>query len=152
MVQKDDLARLLNGLLKDIEDGNIGFDQAAQEVALPEMRILLLDCAYDCAKALNALQQCVRSIEGNAAHGSTAVARQGWIKLSSAAVSDPVLAVLDEIELRHARIEAAFAAVLAAQLPGSILGAVEQEKELIERNLGRINEARRQHQSAANAG
>jgi uncharacterized protein (TIGR02284 family) len=151
-VARQDLARLLNALLRELEDGKKGFTHAAEDSEAPLLKPLLLECADDCTRALNALQQSVHSLgEESAKHGSAVgTVRHGWTKLKSAVIADSTLAVLDDVEREHERIEAAFDAVLQVDdLPPSIRTVVQQEGSLVERNLGRLEQARRQYGSGA---
>jgi uncharacterized protein (TIGR02284 family) len=144
MSYRNDLTHLLNTLLKYVEDGKKGFRQAADNSNSPQVKPMLQECADDCTRALHALQQCVQSLgERAVGRGSarSAVGR-GWARLKSAVSPVPVLAALDEVEHEQGEMEAAFAAVLAAQLPPAIRSVVQRESILVVRNRNRLRSAR----------
>ena len=142
----------LNRLLREIEDGKLGFAQLAAECDEPQLKNLFEECWNDCARALNTLQKSVQSMgESAVQEGSVAgTVRQGWIKLKSVVVPDQVLVAIEEAEREHGRIADAFHDVLGEEdLPPTIRSTVEHESALIRRNLERLEQARQYHHATA---
>jgi uncharacterized protein (TIGR02284 family) len=146
-IASNDLASRLNALLIEVEDGGKGFATAAQECDALELKSLLQECADDCVRALHELQGSARTVNGSdIQHASVGAAvRQGWAKLKSVAISDPVLALLDEAEHGQQRIEDAFAAVLEAEPPPAIREVVRKQSRRIGGNRARLEQIRRHH-------
>jgi uncharacterized protein (TIGR02284 family) len=142
----------LNHLLREIEDGKLGFAQLAAEIDEPYLKNLFDECWNDCARALNALQKSVQTMgESPVQEGSaTGTLRKGWIKLKSVVTPDQSLAAIEEAEREHARIETAFQDLLGEEdLAPTIRATVEEESVLVEKNLERLEQARQHHQAAA---
>ncbi|MDB5977727.1 MAG: hypothetical protein JWR07_4487 [Nevskia sp.] len=142
----------LNRLLREIEDGKLGFAQLAAECDEPQLKNLFEECWNDCVRALNALQKSVQSMGESAVQEAsvTGTLRQGWIKLKSVVVPDQALVAIEEAEREHTRIADAFGDVLCEEdLPPAIRSTVEQENALIGKNLERLEQARQYHQAVA---
>lgn len=142
----------LNHLLREIEDGKLGFAQFAAGVDEPYLKNLFDECWNDCARALNALQKSVQSMGENPVQqgSATGTMRQGWIKLKSVVTPDQSLVAIEEAGREHARIEAAFRDLLGEEdLAPTIRSTVEEESALVEKNLERLEQARQYHQASA---
>ena len=139
----DDLAKRMNALLKEIEDGREVFDQAAADCAEPRLKEELSECADDCTRALNGLQKNAQSLGlGPTRHGSAGGAlRQGLKKLHTAVTGSETPAMLDEALREAGRMESAFAAVLDADLPAAVRAVVEEERERVLRHPRRLSGA-----------
>lgn len=130
---RKELARVLNNLLMKLEDGRKACMFAAEQCQAPELKPVLVECAHDCTRALHDLQKAVHTFgEASVEHGSVyAGLRQGWTRLRAALGTRRTGSGLGHVERQYARIDAAFAAALAADLP-------PPERAVVERERGRV--------------
>ncbi|HZR37523.1 MAG TPA: PA2169 family four-helix-bundle protein [Nevskia sp.] len=127
---RKELARVLNDLLMELEDGRKACLFAAERCAAPELHPALVESAHDCTRALHDLQRAVHAFgEAAVTHGQPAgTLRQGWTRLR-AAVGSGGAAALEQVGRQYARIDDAFAAALAAELPDPERAVVLRERD-----------------------
>ena len=149
---RKELAQVLNELLMKLEDGRKAFMLAAERCAAPELKAILVECAHDCTRSLHDLQKGVHAFgEASAERGSVfGTLRQGGARLWAKLGLTGTAAVLGHVERQYARIEQAFVAALAADLPPPERAMVEKERARV-RGIARRLAALRRDQGATRA-
>lgn len=141
---RKEIARVLNELLMELEDGRKACLLAAERCAAPELKPAFVECAHDCTRALHDLQRAVQAFgEASVTHGNPAgKLRQGWASLRAAIDSGGATAAMEHVERQYARIDQAFAAALAADLPAPERAVVLRERERLQGVAARLADLR----------
>ncbi len=146
----DDTVKILNGLIETSEDGQKGFQEAADKAKAPQLKQLFADRAQACNQSVRELQALVTSLGGKPEQsGSVAgAAHRGWVKVK-VAVGDDNIAVLEEVERGEDHAKAHYGKALKAELPPQVRSVVERQYQGVLANHDRIRDLRNQYRAAA---
>ncbi len=91
---------LLNELVETSKDGEKGFTKAAEEIADPQVKSVLLEGANRCRAGARELQEKVSTLGGEPETSGSAMGavHRGWINLKTAVSSRDAKAILEECE------------------------------------------------------
>jgi uncharacterized protein (TIGR02284 family) len=149
-VPVDDIAGLLNELIKTSQDGRKGFAEAAEYAQDADLKSLFILRSSECAQAVSELELAVENLGRlPAEHGSIAGAvHRGWIK-AKVAVEDNNIAVLEELERGQDHAKAVYGRVMQSRLPPEIRTLVERQQIHLQRSHDEIRALRDRYRAAA---
>ena len=147
----DKITSVLNDLLETSKDGEQGFRTAAEDTKTATLRIVFLERAENCAKAVADLQQLISRLGGDPQeHGSIAgAAHRGWVSLRAAASGRTDLAILEECERGEDVAKGRYRKALEEKLPDDIRSIVQQQYDGVQRNHDQIRDLRDQFRANA---
>jgi uncharacterized protein (TIGR02284 family) len=140
----DSIISILNDLVETSKDGEQGFRAAAEDTKTATLRIIFLERAENCAKAVADLRQLISRLGGDPQeHGSVAGAiHRGWVNLKAAASGRTDLAILEECERGEDVAKARYRKALEQQLPDDIRSIVDRQYDGLQRNHDQIRDLR----------
>lgn len=135
---------LLNELVETSKDGEKGFTKAAEEIADPQIKAVLLEGATRCRAGARELQEKVRALGGEPETSGTALGamHRGWINVKTAATSRDTKAILEECERGEDYAKARYAEALRKQLPDDVRMVVQRQYEGVVQNHDRVKALR----------
>lgn len=142
--------KVLNELIETSEDGKKGFAEAADKATDATLKALFSDRARECGRAVDELQQAVKTLGGSPEEGGSiaGAAHRGWVAVKSA-VTDSNIAVLEEVERGEDYAKAAYSKALDAELPPLARAIVQDQYQGVMRNHDRVRELRNSYKRAA---
>jgi uncharacterized protein (TIGR02284 family) len=145
----DNLTSILNDLVETSKDGEQGFRTAAEDTKTATLRIVFIERAEQCAKAVVDLRQLIARLGGDPQkHGSISGAvHRGWVNLKAAASGRTDLAILEECERGEDVAKARYRKALESQLPDDIRLIVQEQYDGVQRNHDQIRDLRDQYRS-----
>lgn len=140
---------VLNELIRVSEDGEQGFNLAAEKASDPTLKGLLVDRAQTCQSAAQELQGIVYRLGGTPEQSGTLGGRlhRGWVRTKTA-IGGGDVAVLDEVERGEDIAKAVYARALETELPGEIMTVVDRQYRGVLQNHDRIRTLRDQFRAA----
>ena len=147
----DKITSVLNDLLETSKDGEQGFRAAAEDTKTATLRILFLERAENCAKAVADLRQLISRLGGDPQeHGSIAGAvHRGWVSLKAAASGRTDLAILEECERGEDVAKVRYRKALEEKLPDDIRSIVQRQYDGVQRNHDQIRDLRDRYRANA---
>lgn len=145
-----DAVKILNELILTSQNGEKGFNEAADIAEDAQLKAVFRDCAGKCQAATGELQARVMALDGDPPErGSVAgAAHRGWIKVKSA-VENSNISVLEEVERGEDHAKAVYAKSLKAQLPSDLRALVQRQYEGVLATHDRIRQLRDQYRARA---
>ncbi|MGI4775383.1 MAG: PA2169 family four-helix-bundle protein [Janthinobacterium lividum] len=135
---EDNIAKVLNNLIKTSRDGEEGFRTAAENVTNQELKTILLDRAEGCNHAVLELQKYVTNYtdaneveEGGTILGAI---HRGWLNLKSMITGDNDQAILAECERGESVAKEQYAMALEQDLPENIHTLVKHQYDGVLKN------------------
>jgi len=143
-----DTVKALNDLIQTSTDRRKGFAEAAATATKSELKVLFQRHSADCAAAVIELRRLVASIGGTPKSSGTlaGMVHRSWLKLKTV-ISDPNIAVLEEMERAEGHAATAYAKALAAGLPPQIHGVVQLQHYGAVRNRNLIRDLHSCHKA-----
>ena len=135
---------LLNELVETSKDGEKGFTQAAEGIADPQIKAVLLEGATRCRAGAHELQEKVRALGGDPETSGSALGamHRGWINVKTAVTSRDAKAILEECERGEDYAKARYAEALRKQLPDDLRMVVQRQYEGVVQNHDRVKALR----------
>ena len=140
---------VLNELIKTSNDGQKGFQKAAEDVSAADLRAMFTRGAQRCAEGARELQALVRELGGDAeTSGSmTGALHRGWISVKEAVSTRDDQAILDEVERGEDYAKAAYRKALDADLTANVRAVVQRQYEGVLANHDAVKAARERYRS-----
>ena len=135
---------LLNELVETSKDGEKGFAKAAEEIADPAIKAVLLEGASLCRSGARELQERVRALGGEPETTGSALGamHRGWINVKTAVTSRDTKAILEECERGEDYAKARYAEALRKQLPDDLRVVVQRQYEGVIQNHDKVKALR----------
>mgnify|MGYP003576417270 FL=1 len=135
---------LLNELVETSKDGEKGFTMAAEEIADPQVKSVLLEGANRCRAGARELQEKVRTLGGEPETSGSALGavHRGWINVNTPASPRDPKAILEECERGEDYAKARYAEALRKPLPDDVRMLVQRQYEGVVQNHDRVKALR----------
>jgi len=143
---RTDTAALLNDLIETSHDGEKGFARAAKEALDPQLKSVFVEGAMRCRAGARELEQEVRNLGVEPAHGGSIAGamHRGWLEMKAAATARDSRAILDECERGEDFAEARYAMALEeTDLPLELRAIIQRHHAGVRRNHERVRTLRR---------
>jgi uncharacterized protein (TIGR02284 family) len=135
---------LLNELIETSKDGEKGYTKAAEEIADPQIKSVLLEGANRCRTGARELQERVRALGGEPETTGSALGamHRGWIDVKTAVASRDTKSILEECERGEDYAKARYAEALRKQLPDDLRVVVQRQYEGVLQNHDQVKALR----------
>jgi uncharacterized protein (TIGR02284 family) len=141
-----DTRSLLNELVETSKDGEKGYTKAAEEIADPQIKSVLLEGASRCRAGARELQEKVVALGGEAETSGSALGamHRGWINVKTAVTpgSRDAKSILEECERGEDYAKARYAEALRKQLPDDLRMLVQRQYEGVVQNHDKVKALR----------
>jgi uncharacterized protein (TIGR02284 family) len=135
---------LLNELVETSKDGEKGFTKAAEEIADPQIKAVLLEGANRCRSGARELQEKVRAMgaEPETTGSALGAMHRGWINVKTAVSPRDAKAILEECERGEDYAKARYAEALRKTLPDDVRMVVQRQYEGVVQNHDKVKALR----------
>lgn len=149
-METSEVISTLNGLLKISNDGEAGFNKAAELAKRADLKTVFATAASRCKEGATELETHIRSLGGDPSHSGTVggALHQAWTSLRSSVTAMDDLAVLEECERGEDSAKSAYAAALQKDLPSEIRPVVERQYQGVKENHDRVRDLRNSARAA----
>lgn len=139
-INVDDTRSVLNDLIQTCKDGQQGFQEAANHVKDPTVRMLFLEYSQQRSKFAGELQQQVMSLGGDPQKsGSTMGAlHRGWIDFKAKVTGQSDAAAIHEAESGEDAAVKAYQKALEKTLPNDVRDLIEQQYQSVRQAHARV--------------
>ena len=150
-MDRDDVVKVLNGLIESSKDGEYGFKECAEHAKSPNIKSVLAARSADCASGAAELQRLVTTYGGEPETGGSALGamHRGWVSVRSALTSKDDLAVLQEAERGEDASLKAYREAAAKALPADVQAVVAKQLQGAQANHDQIKALRDTVKAAA---
>jgi len=141
----------LNSLIATCNNGDLGFNNAAEHARSPDLRDFFLRRAQECRQDCAQLRAEVVELGGTPGTGGTAggMLQRGWAALMSMVSSDSDQTMLEASERGEDEAMEDYREALAQPLPNDIRHLIERQYEGVKQNHAMVralrNQAREMH-------
>lgn len=151
-METSEVISTLNDLLKISNDGENGFDKAAELVKRADLKAVFEKAAFRCNEGAVELETHIRTLGGEASGSGTigGALHQAWANFRSSVTTMDDLAVLEECERGEDVAKNAYAAALKNDLPPDIRSVIERQFQGVKENHDRVRDLRNSARAAAN--
>lgn len=121
---------VVNELIETSRDGEKGFTRAAEEVAEPQLKSLLLKRAQYCSTAARELEEKVRALGGKVDSGGSVsgAVHRGWVNVKAAVTGHDTASILAETERGEDYAKKVYAEALEeSDLPADLRQLIERQ-------------------------
>jgi uncharacterized protein (TIGR02284 family) len=147
---RDDVIDTLQDLAECSLDGEYGFKACAEQATSAELKSIFTQRADDCRRAVQELNEQIRSLGGSAEeHGSAAGAvHRGWVAAKATLSTYDDKAVLEEAERGEDNAKARYMKALKKPLPAHVKMIVERQMQGVQRNHDQVKSLRDRYRAA----
>jgi uncharacterized protein (TIGR02284 family) len=147
---RDDVIDVLQDLAECSLDGEYGFKSCAEQASSAELKAIFLQRANDCRRAVDELNEQIRSLGGKATeHGSAAGAvHRGWVAAKATLSTYDDRTVLEEAERGEDNAKARYMKALKKPLPASVKLMVERQMQGVQRNHDQVKALRDRYRAS----
>jgi len=144
----NDIANILNDLIKTSKDGEEGFILAAQHLLIEQdLKSIILDRTEGCKKAVEVLQKLVVqfAVKPEESGSVLGAVHRGWLNIKSMLTDDDAYAILAECERGEDIAKSNYSKALSHDLPDDIRIVVQHQYEGVLKNHDLIKRLRDKH-------
>ena len=145
-----DAVDVLKDLVECTKDGEYGFRECAEQATSQDLKSTFLQCAEDCRRSAQELNDLVRQHGGSAEDSGSALGamHRGWVSLKSKLTTYDNKAVLEEAERGEDNAKARYTKALQKNLPASVRLVVERQMQGVRQHHDRIKMLRDQYRAS----
>ena len=139
-MNNDKAISTLNGLIETCKDGEQGFRQAADGLTDPLTKSQFQNYSRDRALMAKELQEEVRRLGGDpdTSGSTTGAIHRGWINIKSVVTGKDDASIIAEAERGEDAAKRAYDDALRAELPGTALTLVQQQRARVQATHDRV--------------
>jgi len=139
----NDTIDVLQDLIKTSNDGQKGYQAAAEDVKSPEIRAFLTAGAQRCGEGAIELSHLLRALGKEPPEGGTAAGalHRGWLQIK-AGVTTTDLAIIEECERGEDRAKAVYKKALEKNLNADVRFVIERQYQGVLENHDRVHALR----------
>jgi len=143
---RQDLIDVLQDLVACCKDGEYGFKSCADHAQRENLRAVLMQCALDCARGAQDLNDQIQSLSGDVRDSGSALGavHRGWVSMKLTLSSQDDKVVLGEAERGEADALTRYREALQKPLPAAIRSLVERQLQAVQRHHDQIKMLRNQ--------
>ena len=145
-----DVVDVLKDLVECSKDGEYGFRECAEQAKSPDLKSTFLQCADDCRRSAQELNDLVRQHGGSPEDGGSTLGamHRGWVSLKSKLTTYDDKAVLEEAERGEDNAKARYTKALQKNLPANVRSVVERQMQGVQQHHDRIKMLRDQYRAS----
>lgn len=143
---RQDLIAILQDLVACCKDGEHGFKSCADHAQRENLRAVLMQCALDCARGAQDLNDQIQSLGGDVRDSGSALGtvHRGWVSMKLALSTHDDKVILGEAERGEDEALTRYRKALQKPLPAPIRNLVERQLHAIQRHHDQIQMLRNQ--------
>ena len=147
---REDTIDVLNGLIECCKDGEYGFRECAEQARSPDLKSVFMQCAEDCRRSAQELQDQVRACGGKVEDSGSMMGamHRGWVAVKTKMTTYDDKAVLEEAERGEDNAKARYMKALQKPLPAQVREVVQRQYDGVIRNHDRVKMLRDQARAA----
>ena len=140
---------VVNELIETSRDGEKGFTRAADEVAEPKLKSLLLKRAQYCGTAARELEDHVRALGGKVEQGGSVsgALHRGWVNVKASVTGYDTAAILAETERGEDYAKKVYSEALQEELPPDLRQLIERQYQGVIANHDDVRDLRDTYKS-----
>lgn len=145
----DHVIPILNELIETSNDGEKGFNKAAEDTKSSELRAMFTQGAQRCAEGARELQNLVRQLGGDPDRGGsvTGALHRGWVSVKEAVMTRDDQAILEEVERGEDYAKKAYGKALEQNLPANVQAVVQRQYQGVLANHDKVKTLRERYRT-----